>query len=213
MACSSLASTTVDGTLAVVRYDLLAVGTLTTHAHAHSCGRVFCGDCSAQRRPLPQFGFNEPVRVCDSCALVEDGVHGTETTAGAQALAAASSTTPAASSAPKPTTTTTAMRSPTPKRATNAAGSTVMAVLAAGQARRMRVWSWRLSSVTAVYGRRYLLRHTALEVFFVDGHGAFLNFFNKAERGRVARKLWSLRAGHSAAASYAPRPGSMPGLG
>ena len=38
------------------------------------CGGIFCAECSTNRRALPSFGFNEPVRVCDSCAMKEDAL-------------------------------------------------------------------------------------------------------------------------------------------
>ncbi|XP_031571649.1 uncharacterized protein LOC116305818 [Actinia tenebrosa] len=35
--------------------------------HCRACGQVFCGDCSKQKITLPQFGYTNPERVCESC--------------------------------------------------------------------------------------------------------------------------------------------------
>ncbi|XP_048584999.1 uncharacterized protein LOC5520963 isoform X2 [Nematostella vectensis] len=35
--------------------------------HCRACGQVFCGDCSKQRVPLPQFGYTSAERVCETC--------------------------------------------------------------------------------------------------------------------------------------------------
>eukprot|EP01063_Lacrimia_lanifica_P009612 TRINITY_DN16553_c1_g1_i1.p1 TRINITY_DN16553_c1_g1~~TRINITY_DN16553_c1_g1_i1.p1 ORF type:complete len:263 (+),score=46.14 TRINITY_DN16553_c1_g1_i1:56-844(+) len=40
--------------------------------HCRCCGRVFCAPCSQERRPLPQLGYEEEVRVCTACATTED---------------------------------------------------------------------------------------------------------------------------------------------
>jgi hypothetical protein len=49
---------------------------------------------------------------------------------------------------------------------------------------------WRLSRLTEVHGRRYLLRTQALELFFSDCHELFLNFLGGAkERDRFHAKL------------------------
>ncbi|OAD81399.1 hypothetical protein PHYBLDRAFT_80060 [Phycomyces blakesleeanus NRRL 1555(-)] len=32
-----------------------------------NCGNVVCSNCSDQRRPLPKFGYEQPVRCCDTC--------------------------------------------------------------------------------------------------------------------------------------------------
>ena len=49
---------------------------------------------------------------------------------------------------------------------------------------------WRLSRVTEVLGRRYMLRAQALELFFSDSHELFLNFLGGTkERDRFYAKL------------------------
>ena len=37
--------------------------------HCRGCGEIFCGACSTARVPLPEAGFDNPVRACDRCAL------------------------------------------------------------------------------------------------------------------------------------------------
>ncbi|KAF0309216.1 Lateral signaling target protein 2 [Amphibalanus amphitrite] len=39
--------------------------------HCRRCGRVFCSRCSSGVLPLPQFGHQLPVRVCDECLAAE----------------------------------------------------------------------------------------------------------------------------------------------
>ena len=49
---------------------------------------------------------------------------------------------------------------------------------------------WRLSRLTEVLGRRYMLRAQALELFFSDSHELFLNFSGGTkERDRFHAKL------------------------
>lgn len=49
---------------------------------------------------------------------------------------------------------------------------------------------WRLSRLTEVHGRRYMLRSQALELFFSGSHELFLNFLNGSrERDRFYAKL------------------------
>ncbi|XP_037958388.1 hepatocyte growth factor-regulated tyrosine kinase substrate isoform X2 [Teleopsis dalmanni] len=35
--------------------------------HCRNCGQVFCGDCTAKQCPLPKYGIEKDVRVCDVC--------------------------------------------------------------------------------------------------------------------------------------------------
>ncbi|XP_050302992.1 zinc finger FYVE domain-containing protein 1-like isoform X2 [Anthonomus grandis grandis] len=37
--------------------------------HCRACGEGFCESCSSQRCPVPQKGWTDPVRVCDSCYM------------------------------------------------------------------------------------------------------------------------------------------------
>ena len=38
-----------------------------TQHHCRNCGKSFCHNCSSRAIPLPRFGIEEPVRVCDMC--------------------------------------------------------------------------------------------------------------------------------------------------
>ncbi|KAJ4457450.1 putative tip elongation aberrant protein 1 [Paratrimastix pyriformis] len=42
-------------------------GILTRKHHCRSCGRIFCAKCCSAIVPLPELGYPEPVRVCQSC--------------------------------------------------------------------------------------------------------------------------------------------------
>lgn len=35
--------------------------------HCRSCGGIYCGDCTKKRAPVLKFGYQEMVRVCDTC--------------------------------------------------------------------------------------------------------------------------------------------------
>jgi hypothetical protein len=48
---------------------------------------------------------------------------------------------------------------------------------------------WRLSSVREVHERRYMLQHTALELFLVDGTTLFLAFGSKSTRKMILSQL------------------------
>lgn len=37
--------------------------------HCRNCGKIFCGRCSSNNVPLPKFGLNRPVRVCNKCFI------------------------------------------------------------------------------------------------------------------------------------------------
>jgi hypothetical protein len=38
--------------------------------HCRACGKVYCGKCSSHFLPLPHFGLDRPVRVCNRCNLL-----------------------------------------------------------------------------------------------------------------------------------------------
>jgi ELMO/CED-12 family/FYVE zinc finger len=40
---------------------------LVRRHHCRACGLILCDDCSSSRVPLPQFGYADHVRVCNSC--------------------------------------------------------------------------------------------------------------------------------------------------
>jgi hypothetical protein len=41
--------------------------------HCRACGKVFCSKCSSQFMPLPQFGLDRRVRICNRCHLLMNG--------------------------------------------------------------------------------------------------------------------------------------------
>jgi len=42
-------------------------GILKRKHHCRNCGKTYCNECSSKSLPIPQFGFVEPVRVCEIC--------------------------------------------------------------------------------------------------------------------------------------------------
>jgi len=42
-------------------------GILKRKHHCRNCGKTYCQECSSKSIPIPQFGFVEPVRVCEIC--------------------------------------------------------------------------------------------------------------------------------------------------
>eukprot|EP00093_Oithona_nana_P002085 02085.XXX_5448_7795_1 [CDS] Oithona nana genome sequencing. len=45
----------------------VAFGMMTRQHHCRACGQVFCNKCSSKFCPLPKFGIEREVRVCDPC--------------------------------------------------------------------------------------------------------------------------------------------------
>lgn len=40
---------------------------ISSRHHCRLCGRIFCGKCSSKKIAIPDYGFYDPVRVCDAC--------------------------------------------------------------------------------------------------------------------------------------------------
>lgn len=60
--------------------------------------------------------------------------------------------------------------------------------------RSLRVpMSWPVSSLVAAHRRRYLLRRTAVELFFVDGDTVFLDFGTSEAQKKVLKSILALR--------------------
>lgn len=41
--------------------------TLRRRHHCRACGQIFCNSCSSKTSPIPKFGIEKEVRVCDTC--------------------------------------------------------------------------------------------------------------------------------------------------
>ncbi|XP_022916819.1 hepatocyte growth factor-regulated tyrosine kinase substrate [Onthophagus taurus] len=55
----------VDGE--VCHHCRVQFGVMQRKHHCRACGQVFCGQCSQKNTPLPKFGIEKEVRVCDAC--------------------------------------------------------------------------------------------------------------------------------------------------
>lgn len=42
-------------------------GLLNRRHHCRACGQIFCNACSSKQAPIPKFGIEKEVRVCDGC--------------------------------------------------------------------------------------------------------------------------------------------------
>lgn len=74
-------------------------GFLTRQHHCRNCGKSFCEKCSSKQLPIPQYGFVEPVRVCDPCfTSIQQSSRTTNAKAAPKAESA--SVSPSAASAP-----------------------------------------------------------------------------------------------------------------
>jgi len=50
----------------------LPVSTVTVNVNVVIvCRQIFCGRCSSNNAPLPHFGFEKAVRVCNHCFMFE----------------------------------------------------------------------------------------------------------------------------------------------
>ena len=56
------------------------------------------------------------------------------------------------------------------------------------QCLRRRVWGVRI--ISRIFRRRYLLKHCAMELYFVDGTSCFLNFQTNAQVNQIFRCLY-----------------------
>ncbi|KAA0165987.1 hypothetical protein FNF31_01601 [Cafeteria roenbergensis] len=166
--------------------------------HCRRCGGVFCSACSRQRRPLPWAQFFEPVRVCDACAAAEDASKLSAAAAGASAPqrkqqkrhGKSATSGSAGRIAHQHSSMTSSRGSPAEARA-----SSVRQALAVARMRELRIRSIPLGDVTAIYGRRFLLRHLAMEVFLSGGRPPmFFAFSRPGEHEKVVRRIWALRA-------------------
>lgn len=42
-------------------------GPIRRRHHCRACGNIFCHACSSKTAPIPKFGIEKEVRVCDAC--------------------------------------------------------------------------------------------------------------------------------------------------
>lgn len=59
--------------------------------HCRACGNIFCHACSSKQAPIPKFGIEKEVRVCDTCYDKLMGASGSPVTSGASSSSSASS--------------------------------------------------------------------------------------------------------------------------
>lgn len=65
MFSASTAPTWLDGDACSKCYS--AFGMIMRKHHCRNCGQVFCDKCSSKSCPIPKYGMNDDVRVCDDC--------------------------------------------------------------------------------------------------------------------------------------------------
>ena len=37
--------------------------------HCRACGNIVCNKCSTNKKPVPIYGYYDPVRICDKCNI------------------------------------------------------------------------------------------------------------------------------------------------
>jgi hypothetical protein len=125
--------------------------------HCRCCGNIICGDCSLKKIVLPNLGFNEPVRVCNTCysqkqQAKSSSVHILQQSAGlggGENKGAASS-------------------------GQSNGISTIDPSTSLERIRHLRTRQIHLSDICAVYGRRHLLRKSALELMTIAPRKGYL---------------------------------------